>query len=267
VLEERDRPRPAPWVVAVAALGYAVLFAPLLAILVYSFLEPVPIPGGTRLEPSLIWYKNLFVDAPLGEGLVLSLQIAAAASATSAVIGTFGALALERGRFPGRDALALLTLVPLVMPELVMGLSSLIWFATLRLTLGQVSIVLAHVTFTVSYVVVTVRARLADLDPALEEAAADLGAKPTAIFFRVTLPLVLPAVVAGTMMAFTLSLDDFLISFFTAGVGAETLPMRLYAMIRFGLNREMYALSGVLIVVTSGGLLAQYLIRRRRAAF
>jgi len=143
----------------------------------------------------------------------------------------------------------------------VMGLASVIWFAFLGIKLGVHTIMMAHVTFALSYVVITVRARLADFDTSLEEAAADLGATPGQVFRTVTLPLIAPAIVAGAMMAFTLSFDDFLISFFTAGAGSDTLPMRLYSMIRFGLNREIYALSSLLIVVTAIGMAVSYKLR------
>jgi spermidine/putrescine transport system permease protein len=156
-----------------------------------------------------------------------------------------------------------LTLLPLVLPELVLGIASLIWFATLRLTLGTQSIVLAHATFAVSYVVVTVRASLRDFDPALIDAARDLGCTPAQAYRKVVLPLILPGMVGGGLMAFTLSFDDFLISFFTAGVGADTLPMRLYSMIRFGLNEEMYALSALLILATVAAVGVQRRLMRR----
>jgi ABC-type spermidine/putrescine transport system permease subunit II len=240
------------------------LFAPLVTVVVYSFLVPTPtVSGAVEMRLGLAWYEGLFANGALGDALLVSVEIAAVVSVVASVLGGLGALALERGRFPGRDLLAAATLVPLVLPELVQGLASVIWFAALRMTLGTHSIILAHATFAVSYVVVTVRARLADFDGTLLEAAADLGAPPLAVFRRVTLPLALPGVVAGAMMAFTLSFDDFLISFFTAGVGADTLPMKLYAMIRFGLNREMYALSSLLILVTAAGLALQRRLGRR----
>lgn len=265
--EERLRPR-APLVARVVTwLAFLLMFVPLVTVIVCSFLVPVDGSEGRAYVLGWHWYRLLFANEALGAALVVSCKIAALVSVLASVIGGLGALALERGRFPGRDWLATLTLVPLVLPELVLGLASLIWFATLRLSLGVHSIVLAHVTFTISFVVVTVRARLRDFDPSLEEAAADLGAEPRRILSRITLPLALPGVAAGAMMAFTLSFDDFLISFFTGGVGSDTLPMKLYAMIRFGLNREMYALSSLLILATSLALVASYRVRllgRRR---
>jgi spermidine/putrescine transport system permease protein len=251
-----DRPRPrSPFVArVVTAAAYALLFVPLLTVVVYSFLMPVDAGDGRHWEWTLAWYLRLFESPALGDALLVSLRIAFAVSVLASIVGGLGALALERGNFPGRGALATLTLLPLVLPELVLGLASVIWFSLLRMSLGVHSVILAHVTFAVSYVVVTVRARIRDFDPSLEEAAADLGASPWTIFRRVTLPLMAPGIAAGAMMAFTLSFDDFLISFFTSGVGGDTLPMRLYSMVRFGIDREMYALSSILIGVTVVGL-------------
>jgi ABC-type spermidine/putrescine transport system permease subunit II len=259
--EERARRRP-PLAVALTIVAYALLYAPLLAVVAYSLLAP---GVGGRLEPSLAWYAKLFGDEAMGAALGVSLRVAAATSLIAAVLGTLGAFALERGRFPGAGVLAALTLVPLVLPELVQGLASLVWFVLLKLTLGVASIVLAHATFAVSYVVVTVRARLRRFDPDLADAAADLGARPLAAFLRVQLPLAAPGIAAGALMAFALSFDDFLISFFTAGVNADTLPMRLYSMVRFGVNAEMYALSATLIAVTATILLGTHAFSAWRA--
>jgi spermidine/putrescine transport system permease protein len=246
---------------AVTLVGYTLLLAPIATVVVLSFFAPET--ATAPLAPTLVWYRRLFADASLGEALRQSLVVAAAASAVATVIGTMGAIAIERGRFPGRALLEALTLLPLALPELVLGIASLIWFATLRLTLGTQSIVLAHATFAVSYVVVTVRASLRNFDPALIDAACDLGCTPAQAYRKVVLPLILPGIVGGGLMAFTLSFDDFLISFFTAGVGADTLPMRLYSMIRFGLNEEMYALSALLIMATAAAVGVHRRLMRR----
>ncbi len=231
-------------VIALSAVAYLLLYAPILTVVSLSFASR---ETGFTLE----WYAKLLQDSQMLEALERSLVIAALASAVATVLGTSGAIALERGHFPGRRILDVLSLLPLAMPELVLGIASLIWFATLRMTLGMHSIVLAHVTFSVSYVLVAVRASLRGLDPALIDAARDLGAGRFAVFRRVLLPLVLPGILAGALMAFTLSFDDFLISFFTAGVGGDTLPMKLYSRIRFGLGRELYALSALLVLLST----------------
>ncbi len=247
-------------VIGIAAGAFALLYAPIVTVLVASVVEPEA--GGSRL--SLVWYRTLFADEATSAAVTRSLAVAAATALGAAVLGTLGALAIERGRFPGRALLGTLTLMPLAMPELVLGISSLLWFATLRLSLGLHSIVLAHITFAVSYVLVAVRASLRGFDPALIDAARDLGADSWAVHRRVILPLVLPGILAGALMAFTLSFDDFLISFFTAGVGSDTLPMRLYSSIRFGMSREMYALSALLIAAS--GLSAGLLTARIKAS-
>ncbi len=255
--------RGSPWWARLIAGGaYAVMFVPLVTVAVYSFLAPLE-PGGP-LTPSLHWYRKLMAEPTLGDAMRRSLVVAAAASGIAAVVGAFGALAIERGRWPGQKLLAAVTVIPIALPELVQGIAALLWFSALSMSLGLISMTLAHATFAMSYVVVTVRARLRDHDPALEEAAADLGAAPLQVFLQVTLPLMLPGVVAGAMLAFALSFDDFLISFFTTGAGTDTLPIRLYALIRFGLNKEVYALSTLLIAVTAVGLLAHHMMLRPR---
>lgn len=231
--------------VTVTALAFLLLYAPIVTVVVASFVGPD--------GPTLAHYDQLFADGAIGAAVERSLSVAAGTSLAAALLGTLGALAIERGRFPGRALLGTLTLLPLAMPELVLGIASLLWFATLRMTLGLHSIMLAHVTFAVSYVLVAVRASLRGFDSALIDAARDLGATSWQVHRRVILPLIAPGVLAGALMAFTLSFDDFLISFFTAGVGSDTLPMRLYAAIRFGMSREMYALSALLIVVSAVG--------------
>jgi spermidine/putrescine transport system permease protein len=180
----------------------------------------------------------------------MSLNVGLWSTFGATLLGTSAALAITRTRFPGRKILDALTYVPLIMPEIVLGLSLLIWFVLLQLTLGVVSIVLAHITFCVSYVIITVKARLHGFDESLEEAALDLGATPWKTFWQVTFPLIWPGVLSGALMAFTLSFDDFLITFFTAGVGSDTLPLKIYSMIKFGVTPEINALSTIMLAVT-----------------
>jgi spermidine/putrescine transport system permease protein len=166
------------------------------------------------------------------------------------LLGTSAALALIRTHFPGRKLFDALTYLPLIMPEIVLGLSLLIWFVLLKITLGTVSIILAHITFSVSYVIITVKSRLHGFDESLEEAARDLGATRWGTFWRITFPLIWPGVLSGALMAFTLSFDDFLITFFTAGVGSDTLPLKIYSMIKFGVTPEINALSTLILALT-----------------
>lgn len=233
----------------ITILAYALLYIPLGVMAVYSFLKPVAGPG-TPLGFSLEGYRLVFQNRDVLSGLEISLIVGFLSTLISTVIGTAAALAIQRARFPGKKILDTMTYVPLVMPEIVLGLALLIWFVLLRVTLGSVSLVLAHVTFSLSYVVITVRSRLEGLDQSIEEAAFDLGADAWNVFLRVTLPMIWPGILSGALMAFTLSFDDFLISFFTSGPGADTLPLKIYAMIKFGISPELHALSTLMFGFT-----------------
>lgn len=243
---ERKRPKPRFTVWLMAALGFALLYVPLITMVVSSF----RVVGPESIEWGINNYLHMFDDPEMLDALGLSFWIALMSTMISVVIGTMGAIALERTQFPGKKFLTMLTLFPLTMPEIVMGLSLLIWFGLLRITLGSFSIILAHVTFCLSYVIVIVRARLQDFDPSLEEAARDLGAPTWRVLTTVTLPTIFPGVLAAALMAFTLSFDDFLITFYTAGVGSETLPLKIYSLIRLGINPSLTALSTVMLMTT-----------------
>jgi spermidine/putrescine transport system permease protein len=246
---ERARPQ-ARWPLkTLTVLVLLVLYVPLITMVVGSFLVSASEPGAASTI-GIENYLAVFKNSDLLNALGLSLIVGLTSTLISTIIGTMGALALERHQFAGKKLLSALTLFPLVMPELVMGLSLLIWFVFLHLTLGTVSIILAHVTFCLSYVTVIVRTRLKGFDAAVEEAAADLGATPWRTFWTVTFPLIFPGILAGALVAFTLSFDDFLITFYTAGVGSETLPLRLYSMIRIGISPELSALSTLLLALT-----------------
>ena len=233
----------------IAVLGFAILYIPLVSLVVYSFLDVPQVPGGPR-EWTLHWYQRLLQNHVILEAFQQSLMVGLWTTFFSTVIGTSAALALTRSRFPGRRIFDGFTYVPLIMPEIVLGLSLLIWFVFLKIALGTFSIVLAHVTFSMSYVMITVKARLEGFDDSLEEAAQDLGATPWKTFWKVTFPLISPGVLSGALMAFTLSFDDFLITFFTAGAGSDTLPLKIYSMIKFGVTPEINALSTLMLVVT-----------------
>ncbi len=255
-MKSRARPTAPLSVKLIAVFCLFILHVPLLAMVLYSFIAPQE--SGQSWEWTLKWYIKVLEDSTLLSALGLSLYVAAMTTLGSTTLGTLGALALERSRFPGRRIFQGLAMIPLVMPELVLGISLLIWFVFLRLSLGSFSIVLAHITFATSYVIVTVRARLKDFDPSVEEAARDLGANPWQVFWRVTLPLSFPGVVSGALMAFTLSFDDFLIAFFTAGVNSETLPLKIYSMVKFGISPQINALSTIVLVVTFGLVFVLY---------
>lgn len=239
----------APHLIALA-LGLAFLYAPMLVLVVYSFnaSKLVTVWGGVSTR----WYAALLANEPLRDAAFLSLRVAATAATLATALGALAALALARfGRFRGRTLLGGMIAAPLVMPEVIIGLSLLLLFVGLDVERGFWTIVVAHATLATCFATVVIRARLVAFDRSLEEAAQDLGATPPRVFFTVTLPLILPAVAAAWMLAFALSLDDLVIASFAAGPGATTLPMRLYSAIRLGVTPEINAASTLLIALVT----------------
>jgi putrescine transport system permease protein len=257
--------------IAAMAIGYAFLYLPIVSVIAYSF-------SGSRLATvwggfSLRWYAALFQNEQILDALGRSLTIAALSATAAVALGTASGLALSRfGRFPGRGLLSLLNSAPMVMPDVMLGLSSLLLFVALQQAFGwpqrgMGTIMLAHVTLTACYVTVIVRSRLTSLDLSLEEAAMDLGARPWRVFFLITLPLIAPALVAGWLLAFTLSLDDLVIASFTSGPGASTLPMVIYSKVKLGVTPEINALATLIITAVAIGVaVAGWAMHRREAA-
>ncbi len=235
---------------SITVFGFILLYLPILMVALYSSVLLSPEGSTVDFAP---WHL-LFANQRLIDALLSSITVATASATVAGIIGTIAAIALERGNPFLKRTTEALCLAPFVLPELIFGLALLLWFVFLRLTLGWFSLVLAHVTFSVSYVVMTVRGRMANLDPQYNDAAQDLGATPMQIFFSVTLPLLFPAIGASWLMAFAMSFDDFLISFFTAGVETTTLPLALYSYVKFGVDRQIFALSTLLFAVTSIGV-------------
>ena len=255
------------WVTRTALVaGLCFLYAPILVLIAYSFnASPlVTVWGGL----SGCWYGALFSDASLLAAAWVSLKVAILSSLVATILGTLAALVLERhGRFRGRALFTGLVFGPIVMPEVMIGLSLLLMFIGIGLDRGILTIVIAHATFCTGFVAVVVAARLRGLDRSLEEAAADLGATPIRVLTTVTLPLLAPAVAAGALLAFTLSLDDLVIASFVSGPGSTTLPMRLYSQVRLGVNPEINAASTLLVgLVSAAVLLASWLTARRGQA-
>jgi putrescine transport system permease protein len=246
--------------------GLGFLYAPILILVIYSFNASalVTVWGGFSTR----WYGVLAADAPLRAAAGVSLAVALASAALATVFGTLAALALDRGgRFAGQRIFTGLIYAPLVMPEVITGLSLLLLFVGLGLDRGLLTLVVAHATLGLGFVAVIVGARLRGLDGALEEAAADLGAAPGRVFATVTLPLIAPSLAAGFLLAFTLSLDDLVIASFVSGPGATTLPMRLYSQVRLGVNPEINAASTLLVgTVTALVLTASWLTGRKGVA-
>lgn len=252
------------------AMGVALafLYVPLAAVVVYSFNASrlVTVWGGFSTR----WYGELLANRQLLEAAARSAIVAASAATLAVVVGTLAAFALARhGRFRGRALLAFMTGAPLVMPEVVLGLSALLLFVALRELMGWprrnglATITLAHATFCIGYVTVVVRARLARMDRSIEEAALDLGARPARVFRSITLPLIAPALLAGWLLAFTLSLDDLVIASFTSGPGASTLPMVVYSKVKLGVSPEINALATIVIALVGTGIaIAAWLLQR-----
>jgi putrescine transport system permease protein len=252
------------------AMGYLFLYAPVAVLVVNSF-------NGSRLVTvwggfSTRWYVALIENDALLSAAGLSLQIAAVAATIATVTGTLAAIAVVRfSRFRGRAAFLGLLTAPLVLPEVILGLSLLLLFVAMEgiagwpAGRGMVTVVIAHATFAIAYVAVVVQARLSQLDRSLEEAAADLGARPVRIFLSVTLPLIWPAVAGGWLLAFTLSFDDLVVASFTTGPGATTLPIAVFSAVRLGVSPQINALATVFIVtVTLVVVVANILILRRQ---
>lgn len=233
---------------ACLALVYAYLYAPIVVLVVFSF------NGSRRLAVwegfSLDWYRRAWEDAAVVDAMRTSLLVALACTAIAVAIGTPAALALGRHRFRGRSLAAALVSLPVVVPEIVLGFASVAFFGLVGWKLGFASVLVAHVAFTISFVVFVVRARLSVLDPRFEEAAADLGATPLVTFRRVTLPLLAPGILAAALLVFTVSLDDYVVTSFVAGRGGTTLPLKIYSMVKTGVTPEINAISTILLGVT-----------------
>jgi spermidine/putrescine transport system permease protein len=238
------------WLTAFAVLTYAFLFAPIVILIVFSF--NVSRRNFVWLGFTTDWYPKLFANQDLVDSIGITMQVAVVAVIGSTILGALLGLGLARLRFRGSGATETLLLLPMVTPEIIMGISLLIFFSQLfgqNGSIGQIAI--AHVTFCISYVAITVRARAASMDPRLEEAARDLGASAVGAFWHVTLPIIAPAIAAGAMLSFALSFDDLVITSFNAGVGSTTLPIFIYSSLKFGVTPQINAISTIIVAVVS----------------
>lgn len=246
-------------------LGLAFLYAPIVLLVAYSFNASrlVTVWGGFSTR----WYAALLADDQMLDAIWVTLRVGLISATLATILGTLAAVTLARAkRFHGRTLFSGMIYAPLVMPEVILGLSLLLLFVGLGLPRGFWTVTVSHATLTLCYATVVIQARLASFDLSLEEAAQDLGCTPLGAFVRVTLPNIAPAVASAWMLAFTLSLDDLVVASFTTGPGATTLPMRLYSQVRLGVNPEINAVSTLLIAVVTVGVLAAGLVQRRRAA-
>lgn len=246
-------------------LGFAFLYLPMVILVIYSFNESklVTVWAGFSTK----WYGELLRNDAFLTAAWVTLKVAVMSSTLATVLGTMAAYVLVRaGRFPGRTMFSGMIYAPLVMPEVITGLSLLLLFISIGIDRGIGTIVLAHTTFSMCYVSVVVSSRLVSFDKSLEEAALDLGCSPFDAFRSVTLPIILPAVVSGWLLAFALSLDDLVIASFTSGPSATTLPMRIFSSVRLGVSPEINALSTLMISVVAIGVIAASLITKRSVA-
>jgi putrescine transport system permease protein len=244
-------------------LGFAFLYLPIVLLVIYSFNESrlVTVWGGFSTR----WYTALVQNEALLDAAWVTLRVALLSATIATVLGTLAAVALtRRGRFFGRTLFSGMVFAPLVMPEVITGLSLLLLFVAIGFDRGFWTVTLAHITFSMCFVAVVVQSRLVTFDQSLEEAALDLGAPPLKAFLLVTLPIIFPAVAAGWMLAFTLSLDDLVIASFTTGPGATTLPMRIYSQVRLGVTPEINAVSTILIGLVTLGVLAASIATKAR---
>ncbi len=258
------------WLVGALALGYAFLYGPILSLVVYSFNESrlVTVWGGFSTK----WYSALLNNDKLLDAALLSLKIAAASATGAMILGTLCAIVLVRfGRFRGRFLFSAMTTAPLVMPEVITGLSLLLLFVSLQQVTGwpdgrsAMTIAIAHITFATAYVAIVVQVRLSQMDRSLEEAALDLGARPHMVFLTVTLPLIAPSLISGWLLAFTLSLDDLVVASFVSGPGSSTLPMVVFSSVRLGLSPEINVLATILLVTVAVCVAVAWRLFRHRA--
>lgn len=243
-------------------LGFAFLYLPMIILIIYSFNESrlVTVWAGFSTK----WYGELIQNESFLDAAWVTLKVAVFSSTLATILGTMAAYVLVRGgRFMGRTLFSGMIYAPLVMPEVITGLSLLLLFIGIGLDRGVLTIVLAHTTFSMAFVSVVVSSRLVTFDRSLEEAALDLGASPWDAFRLVTLPIIAPAVISGWLLAFTLSLDDLVIASFTAGPASTTLPIRIFSAVRLGVSPEINALSTIMIAIVTVGVISASLISKR----
>lgn len=253
--------RRTPWLLSASVANLCFLYAPILVLILFSF-------NASRLSAAwqgftLQWYRLLAEDEALRLSVWNSLLVALVSTPVATGLGVCAAIGLERHPFRGQKVVESAMLLPLVIPEIMMGVSLMLFFLLVKLPLSLITVTIGHAAFNLPIVLVIVRARLRKLDPSLEEAARDLGATPWQAFSRVTLPLLVPAIWGSVLLAFTISLDDFIVTFFTAGPGATTLPLYVYSMVKSGVTPVINALSAILVVVSMTLIGASLALQRR----
>ena len=251
------------WLTLYAVVVYAFLFAPIVVLIVFSFNDSKRNFNWKGF--TLDWYPKLLGNEALIDALSVTLRLAAVTVLVATVIGTLLGLALARVRFRGRAATETLLLLPMVTPEIIMGLSLLIFFFAVFGWRGSFTqLAFAHITFCISYVAIVVRARASGMSVQLEQAARELGASALEAFRYVTLPLISPAILSGALLAFALSFDDYVVTTFNAGVGSSTLPLYIYGKVKFGVTPEINAISTIIVAVTAVAILIAWRVGLRR---
>jgi spermidine/putrescine transport system permease protein len=227
---------------------YLFLYVPILILIIYSFNDS---KYSTNWQGfTLKWYTQLFTDSPLKDALVNSIIIALSSSVIATILGTLGALAFYRYRFIGRKVFYTFIYIVMMSPDIVMGISLLMFFITIGMATGPFTLLLAHITFCLPFVIVTVYSRISGFDRNIIDVAKDLGASELQMFRHIMLPLLMPAIIAGWLLSFTLSLDDVVVSFFTTGPSFEILPLKIYSMVRLGIKPEINALSAMMVLLS-----------------
>ena len=245
-------------------LVFFFLFLPIIILIIFSF-------NNSRMNIifegfTLSWYKTLFQNTDLLEAFLNTMIIAITSTITSTIIGTLGAIGLYRYNFPFKGLINKLIYIPIVIPEIVLGISLLSIYTLTKLELGMPTLILSHIAFSIPYVIVSVRSVLSPVLNTYEEAAKDLGANNFQTFFKITLPYIIPGVISGATLALTLSLDDVVISYFTAGPGSNTLPLKIYSMIKTGITPDVNALSTLMLLVTTIILTLSVLLQTKKLA-
>lgn len=247
------------WLVAI----YTFLYLPVIILILFSFDESRFATTWTGFTCK--WYQQLFTDKLLLHALANSLYVACIAVFFSAIMGTMAALGLTRYKLNKKRSYVGLLMLPIIVPEIAMAISCLVLYKAMGIELSLATVIISHIVFCVSYVALVVMARLEGMDTSLEEVAYDLGATPKIAFFKITLPLIFPGIFAGSLLAFILSLDDFVITQFTAGIGNTTIPLKIFSMVKFGVCPEINALSAILILVTTSlAFIANHILQQQK---
>jgi putrescine transport system permease protein len=262
------KPRRPVFLVTCLAFGFAFLYLPILSLIIYSFnaSKLVTVWAGFSTK----WYGALLHNEQILQAAWLSVRIAVVNASFAVCLGTLAGFVLARmGRFPGRTLLSGMTTAPLVMPDVITGLSLLLLFVAMGDMIGWpqgrgvTTITIAHITFSMAYVAVIIQSRLSSMDESIEEAALDLGARPAKVFFVITLPIIAPALISGWLLAFTMSLDDLVIASFVSGPGSSTLPMVIFSKVRLGVTPEINALATIIVLLVAVGIIASALLLNR----